>query len=84
MMKEYYLITFKNTHGAIDGEKILKEHKIDVTIMPTPVVITKSCGISIKIGDKDINTIRNLIKEKKLIIKNIYKRSDSGYKDVCL
>jgi len=83
-MKEYYILTFKNTHGAINGEKILKEQGIDVNIMPTPIVITKSCGISIKIDSKDINTVKNLIKEEKLIIKNIYERSNLEYKQICL
>ncbi|ADK17283.1 MULTISPECIES: DUF3343 domain-containing protein [Clostridium] len=83
-MKEYYVVTFKNTHGAINGEKILKEQGIDVNIMPTPIVITKSCGISIKIDSKDIDTVKSLINEEKLTIKNIYERSSLGYKQICL
>ncbi|AZV58964.1 DUF3343 domain-containing protein [Clostridium sp. AWRP] len=83
-MKEYYVVTFNNTHGAINGEKVLKEQGIDVNIMPTPIVITKSCGISIKIDSKDIETVKDLINEEKLTIKNIYERSDLGYKQICL
>lgn len=79
IMREYYIITFKNTHGAINGEKLLKEKGIKVNVMPTPAVITKSCGISIKIDAEYIEMIGELVNQGQLVIKNIYKRSDTGY-----
>ncbi len=79
IMKEYYIITFKNTHGAINGEKLLKENGIKVNVMPTPAVITKSCGISIKVDDIYVEKIKQLVRQGQLIVKNIYKRSDRGY-----
>ncbi len=78
-MKDYYIITFKNTHGAINGEKLLKEKDIKVAVMPTPAVITRSCGISIKIDNEDIEMVKKLIEQEQLVVKNIYKRSDNGY-----
>lgn len=79
-MDKYYILTFQNTLGAINGESELKEIKMKIEIMPTPTSITKSCGISIKIKCEDIDEIKNLIRENKISIKNIYFKDDYGYK----
>ncbi|MGE5627088.1 MAG: DUF3343 domain-containing protein [Solirubrobacterales bacterium] len=75
----YYLITFKNTHSAISSEKILKEKGIEVVVMPTPTTITKSCGISIKIGLGDFEKVKNLIKESDFEPGSIYLKNELEY-----
>ncbi|WPC41907.1 DUF3343 domain-containing protein [Clostridium sp. JS66] len=79
-MDIYYVITFQNTHGAISGESILKNNNIKVEIMPTPTVITKSCGISIKIETEFIEQVKSLVEKGELVIKNVYEKSGTGYK----
>ena len=79
-MEKYYILTFQNTLGAINGESILKEKKIKIEIMPTPTAITKSCGISIKINCESIDKIQELLNNKEISVKNIYFKDDTGYK----
>lgn len=79
-MDIYYVITFQNTHGAISGESILKNNNIKVEIMPTPTIITKSCGISIKVETEFIEQVKSLVEKGELVIKNIYEKSGTGYK----
>jgi len=81
-MENYYIITFENTHGAISGESTLKENKITVVVMPTPTYITKSCGISLKVKEEDIEKIKTLIKEEKLKVKGMYLKENSLFKVV--
>ena len=56
----YYIIVFKNTLDAMNGEKSLKEEGFIFKMMPTPTAITQSCGICIRIEDK--NYIDEIIK----------------------
>lgn len=79
-MDKYYILTFQNTLGAINGENQLKERKIKIEIMPTPTAITKSCGISIKVNNEYIDQIKELARENKINVKNVYFRDDDGYK----
>lgn len=79
-MINYYLITFKNTHSAISGEKALKSRGLDVIIMPTPTSITKSCGISIKLNTEDFKIVSELIEKNELEAGNIYFKNESEYK----
>ena len=81
-MSDYYLITFKNTHGAISGEKILKGIGFEVIVMPTPTSITKSCGISLRIKIEDFDKVYMLSKDKTIEVENIYLKTDKGYKTI--
>ncbi|MCI1945861.1 DUF3343 domain-containing protein [Clostridium luticellarii] len=78
-MKEYYIIIFKNTHDVINGEKFLKEKGVKVNVMPTPALITQSCGISIKIDSEYIDMVKKFVEQDQLVVKNIYRRNDRGY-----
>lgn len=81
-MNKYYLIIFKNTHDAIEGERILKGNNVNITIMPTPTYITQSCGICIKFGEEELSKIKVLVGENKIIYKNIYFRDENSVKEI--
>ena len=49
----YYIIVFKNTYDAMAAEKKLKELSFNFRIMPTPTSITMSCGICVRLDEKE-------------------------------
>ncbi|WP_035293120.1 DUF3343 domain-containing protein [Clostridium sp. KNHs214] len=71
-MDKYYVVTFQNTHEAMNGEKVAKENELKVQVIPTPTYITKSCGISLKVTEACIESIKKLVEENKMNTKNIY------------
>lgn len=73
----YYIIVFKNTHDAMSGEKKLKDLNYTFRIMPTPTLITQSCGICIRTENE--NDINKIIENQIIEFKNIYKKEDSQY-----
>ena len=73
----YFIIVFKNTHDAMKAEKELEEMQIELRIMPTPTAITQSCGICIRIEDKEIVNI--IINDEIIQFKNIYGKEENGY-----
>jgi hypothetical protein len=73
----YYIIVFKSTYDAMAAEKKLKELELNFRIMPTPTSITMSCGICVRIDQKD--EIDLVINEEILEYKNIYLRDKEGY-----
>lgn len=48
MIDEYYLYTFKSTHGAIATETLFKP--IGCMVMPVPRAISTSCGIAVRVS----------------------------------
>lgn len=60
-------------------EKTLRDNNINIIVIPTPTIITKSCGIAIRFKSEDINEVIQIINREKLIFQSIYKKEESGY-----
>ena len=73
----YYIMVFKNTHDSMAAEKRLNELNYSFRIMPTPTLITQSCGICVRVESEE--EINNIIENNIIEFKNIYKREDSQY-----
>jgi len=78
-MEEFYLLTFKNTHDAIGGEKALKENELKPIVVPTPTTMTKSCGLSIRVSALVLEEVRILSNEGKIHIKDMYVYRDKAF-----
>ncbi len=73
----YYIIVFKNTHDAMSAEKKLNELNYKFRIMPTPTLITQSCGICIRVEDEE--ELNKIISNNTIDFKGIYKKEESNY-----
>ncbi len=76
-MKEFLIVTFNNTHEAMKAESVCINEKLKVTMMPTPTYITKSCGISLKADISIVDSLKEIIKDKKMECKTIYQFTES-------
>lgn len=73
----YYIIVFKNTHDAMSAEQKLNELNYKFRIMPTPTLITQSCGICIRIEEEE--ELNKIINSDTIEFKNIYKKEEAKY-----
>lgn len=76
----YYIIVFKNTLDAMNGEKSLKEEGFIFKMMPTPTAITQSCGICIRIEEKKY--IDEIIKRNIINYKGIYTKEENKFEKI--
>ena len=74
----YYIIVFKNTHDAMSAEQKLNGVNYKFRIMPTPTLITQSCGICIRIEEEE--ELNKIISSNIIEFKNIYKKEEANYK----
>lgn len=73
----YFIIVFKNTHDTMSAEQKLSKLNYKFRIMPTPTLITQSCGICIRIEEEE--RVDEIINNNIIEFKNIYKREESKY-----
>ena len=73
----YYIIVFKNTHDAMSAEQKLNGLNYKFRIMPTPTLITQSCGICIRIEEEE--KLNEIINDNTIEFKNIYKKEEANY-----
>jgi len=62
------------------GEREAIKKQIKVVVIPTPTYITKSCGISLKIDEENINGIVELVKTENIKVKEIFVRDGESVK----
>ena len=61
----FYLITFENTHTAIQTKKLLTG-RMPIRTIPTLREISASCGISIRVEDGYLDALQNFLKTSDL------------------
>lgn len=72
----YLIIVFKNTHDAMKAETVILEKNFKIRIMPTPTSITQSCGICVRLDEKEkLEEVLALNFEYKAV----YERNEGGY-----
>jgi hypothetical protein len=81
-MDKYYILTFENTHSAINAETVLKANNLKATVMPTPTFVTKSCGISLRITEEELENVKPLIIEEKIRIKGAILKEGNSFKEI--
>ena len=80
ILNKYYIVTFQNTHEAMKAERETIKEKVKVVVIPTPTYITKSCGISLKIEEENIQSIIKLVKSENIKVKEIFMRDGESVK----
>ena len=73
----YYIIVFKNTLDAMSAEQKLNGLNYKFRIMPTPTLITQSCGICIRIEEEE--KVNEIINNNTVEFKNVYKKEEANY-----
>lgn len=82
MIAMEYVITFKNTNLAIQGERHLLDAKLQVTVMPLPSQIRAGCGICLRVPEDEIQEALEILKAKKIEEIGLYSRTETevGFK----
>lgn len=73
----YYILTFSNTHNAIKTKKILNDH-ISIRTIPVLREISASCGIALRIDDKDLKTLSAILKKENIDNYKLYEVDDNS------
>jgi len=77
-MEEFCIIVLNSSNASMHLYKLLKDRRLDVSIISTPCTISAGCSRAIKIKEKDIDIAIQEIKKNRTLIKGIYKKSYSG------
>ena len=69
------LIVFDSVHHAIRAEKLLHQAGIAVELIPTPREITASCGQSVTFNETDVEIVRRILDQEKILFRGVYSSS---------
>jgi hypothetical protein len=79
-LKEYCVITFASTSGALKGERLMKAAERRFVMMPTPRELSTSCGLSLKVEPADVGESYRILREGGVEVDGVYRLSRDGDK----
>ncbi len=72
-LEKYCVITFPNTHSALQAEKVLKAREaLPFVIMPVPRKISSGCGLAVKTAPDKADQVVDILKGGNIQIDGIY------------
>ncbi|SHH12860.1 DUF3343 domain-containing protein [Tepidibacter thalassicus] len=80
-----YYVLFASHNDGLCFEKVLKDNSLKYTIVPTPRILSKCCGISIMLKEEVLEKVKYLINNNKLKNEGLYRvnKETKEYERVC-
>lgn len=60
---KFIIISFKSRNNLLKFVRICRQYNINIDIINTPNIISKSCGLSGKTAYNNLNSIKNIIQQ---------------------
>lgn len=70
---------FNNIHRVMKAEKILKEHRLDILLIPAPRSLQSDCGLAIRYSETDREMVENTLAEAQLVPEELYRKSGETF-----
>jgi hypothetical protein len=68
MIREGDLVAiFNSVHRVMKAEKILKERRLDILLIPAPRSLQSDCGLAIRYSEADRETVESVLTEARLL-----------------
>ncbi len=80
MIKEGDLVAvFNNIHRVMKAEKLLKEKRLVMLLIPAPRALKADCGLAIRYDEADRAAIEGALREADLAPEEIYRKKGEEF-----
>jgi hypothetical protein len=74
-----YVAIFNSVHRVMKAEKLLKNEKIPMLLIPAPRALTSDCGLAIRYAASDRDRVEALLASSSLKPEEIYLKSENRF-----
>jgi len=80
MVQEGDLVAiFNSIHRVMKAEKILKQNRADILLIPVPRQLNSDCGLAIRLAPEARAAVLDLLEREKLLPAELYQLIDGRY-----
>jgi hypothetical protein len=80
MVREGDLVAiFNSIHRVMKAEKVLKERRLEILLIPLPRSLASDCGLAIRYAEVDHRPISAVLAEVDLLPEQLYRFSDGTF-----
>jgi Putative Se/S carrier protein-like len=77
-----YVAIFNSIHRVMKAEKVLKELRLPILLIPVPRTLAADCGLAIRYGDADRAAVDRALADAGLVPEEVYVRSGEDYEKI--
>lgn len=74
-----FIAIFNNIHRVMKAEKILKEKRLNILLIPVPRALKSDCGLAIRYAENDREAIEGVLHESGLAPEETYRKSGDDF-----
>ncbi len=74
-----YVAIFNSIHRVMRAEKLLKERRFAILLIPAPRALKSDCGLALRYGAADRPAIEGLLAEEELMPEEVYIKRGEDY-----
>ena len=71
-----YVAIFNSIHRVMQAEKLLKERRLRILLIPAPRALKSDCGLALRYGDADRAEVEGALAGKSLLPEEIYVKKE--------
>jgi hypothetical protein len=69
-----YVAIFNSIHRVMQAEKLLKERRLPILLIPAPRTLKSDCGLALRYGAADRYAVEGALAEAGLLPEDIYNK----------
>ncbi len=74
-----YVAIFNSIHRVMKAEKLLKEKRLPILLIPAPRSISSDCGLAIRYGAEAREAVEGLLAQENLLPEEVYVKDREAY-----
>jgi hypothetical protein len=74
-----YVAIFNSIHRVMRAEKLLKERRLRILLIPAPRALKSDCGLALRYGDADREAVEGVLEGEGLLPEEIYVKRGEGF-----
>ena len=77
-----YVAIFNSIHRVMEAEKLLKEKKLAILLIPAPRALAADCGLAIRYAEEIRSEVEGVLAQADLLPRELYRKSGEAYDKV--
>ena len=74
-----YVAIFNSIHRVMEAERILKERKLPMLLIPAPRALAADCGLAIRYSEEARGEVEGALAQAGLLPRELYRKTGDGY-----
>ncbi len=74
-----YVAIFNSIHRVMKAEKLLKERRLPILLIPAPRMLKSDCGLALRYAAADREAVEKVLAEEELLPEEVYVKKGDVY-----